>query len=201
MRKIEDYAEKNEKNDQVLQKALRELDLDTVIHLCAKLKNKAEIIYRNLSKRVFSEITDYLKKYDNTIDKNKKNNAYAKFQKILLKIEDNKKKLENIEYPDKLKFNSTEQVKQSLYFIQYLNQKNEVEKLFNLIQSIENSDYKKLFKCILYNFDPLKAEILIDKISKKLLSQYKKRLELIKHGIISVLSDDSMEELFEILNV
>lgn len=194
MKPIEEYFEPGDKNDRMIQKVLREVDLDTVIYLCAKLGEKSEMIIRNLSRAVAREVQDELSG-ERFIPEARMNRSYALFQKKLMRFEFYKR--DSATEINNLAFTNANEIKNSLQKIFQLDRDNKIEDLSSLIEGIEDETIKEQLRTILFADDPLKAEEKILKIQKRWFSKEKQKMELLKDGIISILSGESRELLIE----
>ena len=77
MKRIEEYLPKEEDNDRLIQKALREIDQETLINLCTHLGSKAELLYRNLSRRVYEQAKSDVDERKKSIPEFRQKAAYA----------------------------------------------------------------------------------------------------------------------------
>jgi len=197
MKRIEDYFESNDENNRIIQNALREVDLDTVINLCARLEDKSEMIIRNLSKRVALEVQEELSG-ERFISVNRKNRSYALFQKKLMRFEYYKRDVLSLRKT--LKFNTEEDIKTSLQVIFHLDRENNLDDLLSIIDKIDDDVLKAQLQSIVFADDPLLAEEKIDRIQNRWFVDEKRKMELLKNGIVSILSGEPHELLIEKIN-
>ena len=202
MKQIEDYLENTDQNNRMIQQAIREIDMDSLYDLCASLKENKEVILRNLSERVRDEVLEYLKKNEFKIPDFTKKRANFIFSKYLLYFENNSiSDLKNY-LVSELSFETIESTKKSLITVYFHNIKGDLKTLSTLIGSIKDRIIRKQLEMILYGRDPLKGEYLLDKLNKKKLEEEKRKADIIKEGILSILSEETaIESLFEKLNV
>lgn len=199
MKRIEEYLPKEEDNDRMIQKALREIDHETLINLCTHLGSKAELLYRNLSKRVYELAKTDVEERKKSIPEFRQKAAYALFQRKLLKYE-RKRVVEDNEMMNSLCFDTQDEIHRSLGYIYKLNKNQDIEKMDSLVEGIENPHIRKSLEAVLYADDPLEGEVRIERMIALEVEKTKKRMELLKRGILSILSGDPAEIFFEKLN-
>ena len=78
---IEEIKPDNERNNRIIQKVLREIDMETAVSLCAKLKKDKDLVFRNLSERVPAQIKEELETRE--VSEIKQYRAYNLFLKKL----------------------------------------------------------------------------------------------------------------------
>lgn len=200
MKTIEDYLENNDQNNRMIQKGLRELDVDSLYDLCSALKDDKTLIMRNLSPRVADEVRAYLDANEDKIPEHAKRRAYFKYSKILLYLENNKTSFQFDQLSEKLDFSSVEEIQKSLFTVFHYNVKGDLKKLHSLIGDVDDSYIRSQLETILYGFDPMKGEYHIDRMQQRKIAEEKRRLDLLKEGILSILSEEGVERLIERLN-
>ena len=199
MKRIEEYLPKEEDNDRLIQKALREIDHETLINLCTHLGSKAELLYRNLSRRVYEQAKTDVDKRNKSIPEFKQEAAYALFQRKLLKYE-RKSVVEVNEKMNSLCFDTKDEIRRSLGYLYRLNKSQDIEKIDRLVGEVVNPHIRKSLEAVLYADDPIEGEVRIERMTALVVEKTKKRMELLKRGILSMLSGDPAEIFFEKLD-
>lgn len=201
MKKIEDYMENTESNNRIIQKALREIDMDSLYDLCASLEGKSDLILRNLSGRVCDEVNRFFETNKNKIPESAMKKANYKFSKILLYLENNNIKDIEKYIVEKLSFDTKENIQKSLITIYYHNVRGHLTDLNSLIKSCDDVLIKKQLELVLYGCDPIKGEYLVERLKTQKQEEDRHKAEILKEGVLSILSEESVESLFEKLNV
>jgi hypothetical protein len=201
MKKIEEYYENCDDNNRMIQKGLRELDLDSLYDLCAELGDKKELITRNLSKRVTEEVENYLAVNEMKIPDHAKKGAYFRFSRIMLAMENQKVPAPKEFLKDQIELDSIDGIKNSLLTLHYYTVTGNLEKLEDLISSVQDHYLRKQLETVLYGFDPIRGESRITQLQENRRVEEQKKENLLKEGILSILSEESAETLFGKLDV
>lgn len=200
MKTVEEYYENTDRHNRMIQKALRETNMADVIDLCAYLGDKSSLILRNMSERAAAELQLTLDAEKVKIPEHAMRRAYAGFQKKLLKYED---KMEKISFPDdgqKLDFSTAGSIRQSLLLIHKLNVQGKVGELNVLAEEVEDKRLRKMIKLVLHGCDPVKADVLMEKQVNALVEEFRGKVEMVKQGLEAILSEDSLEDLIDIID-
>ena len=195
MKKVEDYILSGENNDRMIQKALREVDEDCVINLCVNLGDKAELIYRNLSRRVFELVKKEVDNGGNNIPEARQKSSYILFQKKLLKYE---LKGDGGRVPpelSELKFNGSGEIRSSLHLLHELNREGRIAEMAELISKVADPLIRRQLETVLFAEDPLSGEMVIDRMAQREREVLARRQTLLKDGLLSLLSGD-VDEVF-----
>lgn len=128
MKRIEEYLPKEEDNDRMIQKELREIDHETLINLCTYWGSQAELLYRNLSRRVYELAKADVEERKISIPEFRQEAAYVLFQRKLLKYE-RKRVVEDNERMSSLCFDTRDEIRRSLGYIYRLNKSQDIEKM------------------------------------------------------------------------
>lgn len=200
MKRVEDYFENTENNNRMIQKALREADMGDVVDLCVFLGEESQLILRNMSERACEELNKTLEAEKGKIPEHAMRRAYASFQKKLLKYEDKISGFSIPEDQDRLDFSSNDSLRASLLTVHKLNAQGRVEELNDLVEGIDAVRIKKMMKLILHDCDPLKAEALMEKQISALVEEYRVKMNRLREGIRSILSEEPLEDLIDILD-
>lgn len=195
MKSIEEYYPSGEGNDRIIQKALREIDMDTALCLCAGLGDKAQMIYRNLSRRVDAQIRGELEEQLGTIPEARLRAARVLFQKKLLKYETMGRREREDPRPVRLDFSGMDEIRDSFHYLYKLNKAGEVGTMEQLIGEIESPSLRRQMETLLFADDPLSAEAVIDRMARRLKEELAARQALIREGLLSLLSEEP-EEIF-----
>jgi len=201
MKKVEEYHDDNEANNRLIQKGLRELDLDSLYDLCAALGDKRDLLIRNLSKRVAAEVDSYLRDNENKIPEKSKTGAYFRFSRIMLALESGHVPERKDFTLDKLDFSTMDSVGKSLMTLHRFTVEGNLEKLAELIGAVDDRYMKKQLETILFGFDPLRAETRINRLQQRNREDAERKADLLKEGILSILSEESLETLYGKLDV
>lgn len=195
MKRIDDYFSPSEEHDRMIQKALREIDWDGAVALCAGLGDKASMVYRNLSETVRTRIQEELAGRSEVIPAVRRTAAYALFQKKLLKFEKKGREQRVLSEPQELCFDTPEAIRQSLHHIYNLNRDGQIESMERMVGEVSDPALRRQLETILFAEDPLTAETIIDRMAARERERLEKRQNLLKEGILSLLAGEG-EEIF-----
>lgn len=177
-----------------IQKVLLETDLDSVIEICASDEINSSIITSNLSKRVYDVVEQELGSI-----KSSNKNSLSLFRNKLIRFIFNSEIKGDLSLSDNFSLNNLDETKSSLYSLYKLFKKEKQTELLDFIETSSNEEIIKCLSLIIKSYDPLKAEKIIDRAIERLMFEYKSSLEIMKDVIISILENNSEDELLDIL--
>lgn len=191
-------SQNTDENNRLIQKILRELDYDTVLNLCRDDEFK-ELIQRNLAPSV-SEKIDADIKTEEKPSKYKIDTAIFLFTQKHYKITKVSKLVPAIS-EDEVHFETKENIVEAIIRMRMLLKQNDFSELASIVESIPDENLKKIFETVLFGYDPIRGEQLIDSYINNMRAEADRKYNILKNGILSVLSGDTTEELIMKLNV
>ena len=97
-------------------------------------------------------------------------------------------------------FSTKEEIRKSLITLYHYNVKQDFDRLNTLISSVKDSLIRKQLELVLYGTDPIKGESRISRIMEQKREDDRIKSEILKEGILSILSEEAVESLFERLD-
>ncbi len=195
MKRIEDYFPPGDEHDRMIQKALREIDMASAVALCVGLGDKADMIYRNLSSPVYEQVKEEMGRMESTFPAARRSAAYALFQKKLLKFEKKGREQRVLSEPEELRFDTFEEIRQSLHHLYNLNREGQIGTMERMIGEVSDPALRRQLETVLFAEDPLTAEAIIDRMASRQKERFEKKQYLLKEGLISLLVGEG-EEIF-----
>ena len=204
MEKLGDYLQGDAVNDRIVQRALREIDTEYLIATMIGLPDKAQqVIYRNLSKRVYKRLKEDVAKWDSSTPKEVNMRAQRFFLQRLKKhvkyfsadSPGEKKELPVVD------LSGEEAIVQSFVdIVNYCRYSGGFLALEGLAEKVDHPVMRKGLSLVIDGWEPLLMQSILEKLKDTYLKKVENQLSMILEGIDSLASGDIAYATRERLN-
>ena len=195
VKRLQDYQENTESHNRIIQSALRELEMDVIIQALIQYdEEEREIIYRNLSRRVYEVVTNELKLNSKQFSKSIQQKANETLLQKLNKYDEYYSYIETF-LPENENFVYDHQYDDcpEKYFLalrQYIESKG-VLQLNNILASIKEPFLHKGLELIVDGQDSLFIRSILDIYKKQRIRKLTDDLDMLEDAIESIANHES----------
>lgn len=192
--------EQNETNDRIIQRTLREIELEILIKAMILMEEwQKKIFYRNLSKRASIMVAEQLEKKEKIISEIVAKKA---FEMVKQHLERNYKELKSdvekgkIELPE-IKTNTFHEILKTFKTLSEYLGENEIVTLDKITDKIDNIIMKKGLELLVDGYDLIDIKDILLKYRDRYLEIAKLKIDMIIEGIELIGSSELPEKVVE----
>lgn len=194
MTQLLDFEERGERNDRVVQMALREIDARLLAEAAVAMNDEERnIVFRNMSKRAHRMIVEEIERAEETTSEIAAKRAKEFFVQKLRKYRDYvSNRPESVDSGDLPRLDTTDDesiVESFVSLAKLANQKGRLA-LEDVEMASELPIATKGMQLVVDGWDPLQARAILEQMKRTHIQELERRIDMIIEGIDSLMSDD-----------